>query len=71
MGSEQLDDSIGCTTLRMYFTRQTFVQGHLFKVAVEPHITVSASCTRWIEIEPSPTADATRFTLPERMSPTA
>src|SRR3984885_8456619 len=31
----------------------------------------SAPCTRWIEIAPSPTADATRFTFPERMSPTA
>ena len=30
-----------------------------------------ARCTRWIEIAPSPTADATRFTFPERMSPSA
>ena len=30
-----------------------------------------ARCTRWIEIAASPTADATRFTFPERMSPTA
>src|SRR5579864_9114450 len=35
------------------------------------HISTSARWTRWIEIEPSPTADATRFTLPERISPTA
>lgn len=38
---------------------------------MEPHIAASALCTRWIEIEPSPTADATRFTFPERISPTA
>ena len=31
----------------------------------------STRCTSDTEIAPSPTADATRFTLPERMSPTA
>src|SRR5437762_12135779 len=31
----------------------------------------SALWTRWMAMEPSPTADATRFTLLERTSPTA
>ena len=31
----------------------------------------SARWTSWTQIEPSPTADATRLTLPERTSPTA
>ena len=33
------------------------------------YISARERCTRWIEIAPSPTADATRFTFPERMSP--
>jgi hypothetical protein len=31
----------------------------------------SARCTNWTQIDPSPTADATRFTLFDRTSPTA
>ncbi len=31
----------------------------------------STRCTNEIAIDPSPTADATRFTLPDRTSPTA
>ena len=42
-----------------------------FALTRRPYISASAPCTRWIEIAPSPTADATRFTFPERMSPTA
>jgi len=34
------------------------------------HSSASARCTSWTQIEPSPTADATRFTLVERASPT-
>ena len=35
------------------------------------HASPSTLCTSCTQIEPSPTADATRFTFPERTSPTA
>lgn len=31
----------------------------------------STRCTSWTQIDPSPTAEATRFVLPDRASPTA
>ena len=36
-----------------------------------PHISFRYSCTNWTAIEPSPTAEATRLTEPERTSPAA
>ena len=39
--------------------------------ASDAYISASTRCTKWTEIDPSPTADATRFTLPARASPTA
>src|ERR1700735_4172503 len=41
------------------------------KVETKVYNSASVLCTNEIAIAPSPTADATRFTLPARTSPTA
>src|ERR1700684_1688635 len=44
----------------------------LFHAALCPSVLSARNrCTRWTAIAPSPTADATRLTLPARASPTA
>ena len=46
------------------------VRGARRRTARDRQSSASARWTSWTQIEPSPTADATRLTLPERTSPT-